>query len=149
MTRTPSPLLLGAMLLTAASLLPAATAAAQEPGPGPGLDRLDHLLMTQLVAVWTQMLQGVSQDPQFLTTAEGQALLQRQQALTQVRLMMMEALRAPQPRAPEGGGPGTFDFVTWIELDRRYWVLDTRTGLIYARDSPPPPRDEGPKNPPQ
>ncbi|MCD6361046.1 MAG: hypothetical protein J7M38_09295 [Armatimonadetes bacterium] len=125
--------------------LTATAAPAQEGELEMGIDQLHRNLMAQLAGVWSQLVQGVAGDPGFLETAEGQNLLARQEALMQVRWMMMEGMAPPRPEGAmddRPGGEGAFVFVSWIELDRRYWVLDTRTGRMYARECPEAPQDE-------
>ena len=41
------------------------------------------------------------------------------------------------------GSEGCFEFVSWLELDRTYWVLDTRSGRMQARECPEREMDEG------
>lgn len=120
----------------------AAPAAAQEPGPDMSIDRLHHQIMTQLVAVWTQMAQLVGEDGDFLATGQWESLMARQQALIGLRYAITESLRGPEPEGMNAGAAGTFQFISWIELDRRYWVLDTRTGQMHPRACPPPPEDD-------
>ncbi len=115
---------------------------AQEGAGEMGIDRLHQQMMQQLAAVWTQLVQGVAQDPGFMETAAAEELLQRQEALMAIRWGMMEAMTGPERGAQEMGPAGTFQFVSWIELDSTYWALDTRTGQMHPRRCPEPPMDE-------
>ena len=138
-----------ALVVFAAVLWTAAPPAfAQGEGPDVTIDRLNALIMQQLAGVWSQMVQVVTQDPGFMDTEQWQALMARQQALIGIRYAMAEGMRGPGPGGPEmgpGTGPGgTYQFVSWAEADRTYWVLDTRNGRMLLRETPPPPeRDEG------
>lgn len=129
--------LLGMMVLLASS------AFAQEGELEVGLDQLHRGMMAQLAGVWAQLVQGVAQDPAFMETAQGEELVARQEALMEVRWMMMEGMAPPEREDSATGVAGTFEFVSWIELDRTYWALDTRTGEMLARECPETPeRDE-------
>ena len=117
-------------------VLLSSSAFAQEGELEVGLDQLHRGMMAQFAGVWAGLVQGVAQDPEFLDTAEGQDLVARQEALMEIRWMMMEGMRGPEREGMGMGAAGTFQFVSWIELDRTYWALDTRTGQMHPRECP-------------
>ena len=130
--------LLGLVVMLGSSAL------AQEGGLEVGIDGLHRNMMSQLAGIWVLLMQGVAQDPGFLETTEGEDLVARQEALMEIRWMIMEGM-APPEREGMGmgmGSAGTFEFVSWIELDRTYWALDTRTGQMHPRECPPPPGED-------
>jgi len=134
-----------ALCVLAVGLLTTA-APAQEGELEIGIDQLHHNMMSQLAGIWSQLVQGVAQDTEFLDSAQGQALMERQEALMQIRWMMMEGMSPPGREMgmdDRPGSEGCFEFVSWIELDRTYWVLDTRTGRMHPRECPEREMDEG------
>ena len=138
-------IVVAALCLVFVGLL-ATAAPAQEGDMELGIDQLHRGMMAQLAAVWSGLVQGVAQDPEFLDTAEGQDLVARQGALMEIRWMMMEGMAPPHREMgmdDRSGPAGTFEFISWIELDRTYWVLDTRTGQMHPRECPEPPMEEG------
>ena len=103
-----------ALCVLAVGLLTTA-APAQEGELEIGIDQLHHNMMSQLAGIWSQLVQGVAQDPEFLDSAQGQALMERQEALMQIRWMMMEGMSPPGREMgmdDRPGSEGCFEFVS-------------------------------------
>jgi len=113
-----------------------ASSVSAQPQAAVGVDRLNDQIMGALVGVWSQLVQGVMENPGFLDTAQAEELLLRQEALMEIRWGMMEAMRGPGDEGRGPGAVGAYEFVSWFEGERTYWVLDTRTGRVVVREWP-------------
>jgi hypothetical protein len=119
-----------------------ASSVSAQPEAAVGVDRLNEQIMSVLVGVWSQLVQGVMEDPGFLDTAKAEELLARQEALMAIRWGMMETLRGPREEGGGPGGVGAYEFVSWFEMDRTYWVVDTRNGRLQFREAQEIPMEE-------
>ena len=120
-----------------------ASSVSAQPQAAVGVDRLNEQIMGALVGVWSQLVQGVMENPDFLDTAQAEELLLKQDALMDIRWGMMEAMRGPRDEGRGPGAVGAYEFVSWFDANRTYWVLDTRTGRMDARECPQVRMDEG------
>jgi len=131
-------------LVCAAVLLCAAAVVSwgQQPGAARGepVDpgALHKQVTTQLVETWAEIARQVAENPTFLGSPEAEPLMRRAEALKMLHREMWQALRPDGPGM--GPGPeenGRFQFVQWVENGPAYWVMDTRTGELQRRETPP------------
>ncbi len=120
-------------------LLPARMAMSQEVAAEKTrtlVEELEDRLVSELARTWFRVVEGVADDPGFLESPEGQALLMQCEALQMIYHQMRETLKPDRGRqGPQE--PGRFQFVDWLDPGLRYRVFDTTTGEIQVREARP------------
>lgn len=131
------------MFLACGALLALLVAASAWAQPAPATeqpmdpDLLHHRLMQELTQVWTQVLDGMLNEPEFGESPEAEALWERAEALQMVRHEFFMAMEPGAEFRPGADSNGRFQFVEWIQPGALYWVLDSRTGELQTREAPP------------